>query len=147
VRCSSAPASIQRVRASAQPAELGARCRQTETGHTPAAAATDQTELVVVDEADRLKMAGLEQVRDLYDQSQRGLVLLGMPGLERPLSRYPQLYSRVSFVHQFRTLGADEIRAVVTGHAEQLGVTLGPEAFADPLAVASIICASNGNFV
>ncbi len=119
---------------------------QTEPAHAPAVAPTDQTELVVIDEADRLKMAGLEQVRDLYDQSPWGLVLLGMPGLERRLSRYPQLYSRVGFVHQFRTLGADEIRAAVTSHAEQLGVTLGPKAFADPLAVAAIIRASNGNF-
>jgi Holliday junction resolvasome RuvABC ATP-dependent DNA helicase subunit len=71
---------------------------------------------------------------------------IGMPGLERRLSRYPQLYSRVGFVHQFRTLGANEIRAVVTGHAEELGVTLGPEAFSNPLAVAAIIRASNGNF-
>ena len=89
---------------------------------------------------------GSKQVRDLYDQSPWGLVLLGMPGLERRLSRYPQFYSRVGFVHQFRTLGADEVRAVVTGHGKQLGVTLAPEAFADPEAVAAIIRAINGNF-
>src|SRR5215471_11073359 len=86
---------------------------QTEAGRTPTATPQDQIELVVIDEADRLKMASLEQVRDLYDQNPWGLVLLGMPGIERRLASYPQLYSRIGFVHHFRTLGSEEVRAII----------------------------------
>jgi hypothetical protein len=51
----------------------------------------DPTTLVMSDEAERLKMAALEQVRDIFDQGGIGVVFMGMPGIEKRLSRYPQL--------------------------------------------------------
>ena len=127
-------------------------------GHTAAAEKGDQwrepaplrrvadvTELLIVDEADRLKTATLEQIRDIYDHGNIGIVLIGMPGIEKRLSRYPQLYSRVGFVHEFRALNAEESRLFLTQQWTNWGRTLQPESAAEEEAIAAILRITNGN--
>ena len=106
----------------------------------------DPTSLVIIDETDRLKMAGLEQVRDLFDQGGVGLVLIGMPGMEKRLSRFPQLYSRVGFVHAFRPLRPEDIRQLLQERWAPAGVSLPEEGIAEEEAVAAMIRITEGNF-
>ena len=87
-------------------------------------AVADPTALRVIDEADRLKMAGLEQVRDIFDHGGIGLVLIGVPGLEKRLGRYRQFYSRIGFVHEFRPLASAETRRLLKQRWTPPGVRL-----------------------
>jgi hypothetical protein len=94
----------------------------------------DPTTLIVIDEADRLRMASLEQVRAIFDAQEIGLILIGMPGLEKRLARYAQFYSRIGFVHEFRPLGAEEVRQLLEKPWTPAGVKL-PHTPLDPEAV------------
>ena len=102
--------------------------------------------LILVDEADRLKVASLEQLRDPFDRSDVGLILIGMPGIEKRLGRYPQLYSRVGFVHAFQSLRAEEIRRLLAEHWSEMGFVLPASGISDEAAVAAIIRITGGNF-
>ena len=105
----------------------------------------DPTTLLMIDEADRLKTVGLEQVRAIFDQGGVGMVLIGMPGLEKRLSRYPQLYSRVGFVHEFHPLTANAVRELFEHHWLPAGVTL-PNGLNDEEVMATVIRITGGNF-
>jgi hypothetical protein len=91
----------------------------------------DPTTLILIDEADRLRMASLEQVRAIFDASEVGIVLIGMPGLEKRLARYAQFYSRIGFVHEFRPLGTTEIRRLLAQRWTPAGVNLPEQPWAE----------------
>ena len=103
------------------------------------------TQLLIIDEADRLKMNGLEQVRDFFDRSDMGVILIGMPGFDRQLARYPQLYSRIGFAHHYKPLDPEDIPGVLGHYWLQLGL---PEEDLHPDGelVNAVVRITGGNF-
>jgi len=103
-------------------------------------------ELLIFDESERLSTAALEFIRDRFDRTGVGVILIGMPGMEKRLARFPQLYSRVGFAHHYRTLQGDELAFVLTRHWRRLGLELDDADFTDAQAIASIARITGGNF-
>ncbi len=101
-------------------------------------------ELLIVDESNRLKDAGLELIRDFADRGEFGLVFLGTPGLEKRLMRAPQLYSRIGFAHEMEPLSDDETRDSLEKRWSHR-VKAYSDDFTDKEAVAAILRITRGN--
>jgi DNA transposition AAA+ family ATPase len=71
--------------------------------------------------------------------------LIGMPGIEKRLARYPRLYSRVGFVHHYKPLSVDGQAFVLARYRPhlRLGDT---DDFATTEAIAAITRITSGNF-
>jgi DNA transposition AAA+ family ATPase len=108
-------------------------------------AAPDPTTLIVVDEADRLHMNSLEQMRSIFDDGRAGMVLIGMPGIEKRIARFPQFYSRIGFVHEFRALDSTELQKLLDRRWTPAGVTPPKEPF-DAEVMARLVRITEGNF-
>lgn len=101
--------------------------------------------LLLIDEADRLQMNSLEQIRSIFDEGKAGMILIGMPGIEKRIARFPQFYSRIGFVHEFRTLDQTEMQELLEQHWTPAGVKLPNEPFS-PEVLARLIRMTGGNF-
>jgi type II secretory pathway predicted ATPase ExeA len=87
-------------------------------------AVADPTTLILVDEADRLQMNSLEQMRSIFDEGTAGMVLIGMAGIEKRVARFPQFSSRIGFVHEFRPLDASQVQELLEKRWTPVGVVL-----------------------
>lgn len=108
-------------------------------------AVPDPTTLILVDEADRLHMNSLEAMRSIFDDGGIGMVLIGMPGIEKRVARFPQFYSRIGFVHEFRPLDEVQMTRLFNERWLPTGVKL-PDAVLAPDVIATLIRMSGGNF-
>ena len=95
-------------------------------------------ELIIIDESQRLTGNEIEWLRDQYDRTGIAMILIGMPGIEKQFSHYPQLYSRLGFAHQYRPLGHDELLFVLERQRRKLGKSLDLYDFTDAQAVERI---------
>ena len=105
----------------------------------------DPTSLIVVDEADRMRMNSLEQLRSIFDENGFGMVLIGMPGIEKRIARYPQFFSRIGFVHEFRPLSDADIQVLLERRWAPVGIQL-PAPCPEPELIAAVIRLTRGNF-
>src|SRR5699024_9878165 len=106
----------------------------------------EDIDLIIIDEIDRLKLQHLEQLRDIYDRNDIAMVFIGMPGIEKRLARYPQLFSRIGFAHEFDNLSKDETHHILKYKWDDLGLSMKLEDFPEYEAITTIIKITNGNF-
>ncbi|MEW4403851.1 AAA family ATPase [Enterococcus sp. AN402] len=102
--------------------------------------------LIIIDEIDRLKLQHLEQLRRIYDEYNLAMIFIGMLGIEKRLSRYRQLYSRIGFSHEFSNLSKEKNHHILEYQWADLGIDLKLEDFSDYEAIISVIKITKGNF-
>jgi DNA transposition AAA+ family ATPase len=102
--------------------------------------------MLIIDEAERLQPRSLEQIRDIHDRYQIAVILIGMPGIEKRFVRFPQLYSRIGFIHPFKPLSTEEVSFIVQKHCKNISVSIDDRDFTDLEAIAAITRITQGNF-
>lgn len=94
--------------------------------------------LLIVDEAERLTTTALEWLRDLFDRRGDRLILIGMPGMDKRMARYAQLFGHMGFARHYRPLQHQKLTFVLTRRWRDPGLSLDDADFTDAQAVAAI---------
>ena len=103
-------------------------------------------ERTIVDEAKRVTNSAPEYLHDQPNRSRIGLVLIGMPSIEKRMSRYPQLHGRIGFAHPYPPPSRDEMDLILTRQWRKLGRNFNADDFSNVQAAATISRLTGGNF-
>jgi len=82
----------------------------------------------------------------MYDMGETNFIFIGMPGIEKTLSWYPQLYSRVGFVHQFKNMSNQELKFIFEKHLRKLHCGFKEDDYSDQEVISAVLRITNGNF-
>lgn len=92
-----------------------------------AAHQSKQVNLIIVDEAHRLKYATFEELRDLQEKWSVGIVLIGDLGMERSLARMFHFSDRVRYIERFEPLSMQETVMYIDQRIDTMSVSKPPE--------------------
>ena len=70
-------------------------------------------EMVIIDEADRLKPKTFAEVRDIFDKLQISVILVGTDRLDAVIKRDEQVYNRFRACHRFGKLSGEDFKRTV----------------------------------
>ncbi len=87
-------------------------------------AMADPTTLIVIDETDRLSITSLEQVRSIFDQGGLGLIMIGMPGIEKKWRVFRNCPLESVLYTSFGRSPQPRCRSSLRPDGHQMGVTL-----------------------
>lgn len=73
-----------------------------------------EVEMLIIDEADRLKPETFADVRDIYDKLAISVVLVGTDRLDAVIKRDEQVYNRFRACHRFGKLSGEDFTKTVT---------------------------------
>ncbi|WP_242054942.1 TniB family NTP-binding protein [Nostoc flagelliforme] len=70
-------------------------------------------EMLIIDEADRLKPKTFTEVRDIFDKLEIAVILVGTDRLDAVIKRDEQVYNRFRSCHRFGKLSGEEFKRTV----------------------------------
>ena len=72
-----------------------------------------QVEMLIIDEADRLKPKTFAEVRDIFDKLDIAVVLVGTDRLDAVIKRDEQVYNRFRACHRFGKLSGKDLEEAI----------------------------------